>query len=219
MKITKYLHSCLLLTLEDQRLLFDPGSFSFAHGEVSPADIPPIDYLVITHDHPDHLYFPAVRAFVDRDAPELIANAETAERLRAEGLPVTVVAEGAARFGAFELEALPVDHQPILADHRPQVTAFRVNGRLVNPADSFSDDLLRWKGCALLCCPVLAPFLTEVDAFAFMERMAPGAVLPVHEGYAKPYFVEARHANYRTRLERIGIGFHGVVAPGGSVEA
>ncbi len=36
MKITKYIHSCLLLEKDTDKILFDPGKFSFAEGKVKP---------------------------------------------------------------------------------------------------------------------------------------------------------------------------------------
>ncbi len=218
MKITKYLHSCLLLEHDVERLLFDPGSFSFADGLVKPGDFRDIDYLVITHDHPDHLHLPAIRKIVANNDLEIIGNAEVAEKLRAEGLEVTEFNEGKRQLGAFHLEAFPVKHQPILSDRMPTVTAFLINGTILNPGDSFSDDLLRYKGCDLLFCPIMAPFLTEVQAYAFIQKMEPRAVFAVHDGYAKAWFVEERQRNFRSSLEGLGVTFYGIVEPGGSVD-
>lgn len=217
MKITKYLHSCLLLEHENERLLFDPGSFSFAHGEVNAGKLTNIDYLVITHDHPDHLYLPAIKEIVANNDLEIIANQEVADKLIGESFNVTVFDEGKRQFGTFNLQAIPVAHEPILADSLPAVTAFYINESILNPADSFSDDLLQFKGCDLLICPIMAPFLTEVRAFTFMKAMAPKAVLPVHDGYAKEYFVQARQKNFAAYLEKENIACHGLVAIGESV--
>ncbi|WP_116106096.1 MBL fold metallo-hydrolase [Lewinella sp. IMCC34191] len=218
MKITKYLHSCLLLEHDNQRLLFDPGSFSFAHGEVDAMKLTDIDYLVITHNHPDHLFLPAIKQIVANNDLEIIANQEVADKLQGESFEVTVFEEGKRQFGAFHLEAVPVSHEPILSDTMPVVTAFYINDSVLNPGDSFSEDLLRFRGCDVLLCPIMAPFLTEVQAFDFMTKMQPKAVIPVHDGYAKEYFVQARQKNYAAYLEKNGIGFHGLVVAGESVE-
>ena len=39
MRIEKFVHSCLRLTLDGKRLLFDPGKFSFVDGRVDPRDL------------------------------------------------------------------------------------------------------------------------------------------------------------------------------------
>lgn len=214
MTIAKYLHSCLLLTLDGKRLLFDPGSFSFADGSVAVEDLPRVDYLVITHDHPDHHDPDALRAIVDRDRPELVTNGELAATLRDRGYTVTEHEAGERTFGPFRLEAVNVPHEPILSDRVPRLTAYCVNGTVLNPGDSFAETLLRFRGVPLLCLPIMAPFLTERRAYDFAVRMAPGAVLPVHDGYAKEYFARARQEAFRDWLGREGIDFHGLLAAG-----
>jgi len=54
-KITKYIHSCLLFEKDGFKLLFDPGKFTFAEGLVSPEMFSDISAVIITHNHPDHL--------------------------------------------------------------------------------------------------------------------------------------------------------------------
>ncbi len=50
MKISKYIHSCLLLEKQGFKLLIDPGKFSFAEGLVKPADFKDVDAIIITHN-------------------------------------------------------------------------------------------------------------------------------------------------------------------------
>ena len=77
-------HSSLLIQTGGKRFLFDPiltckfpvrmfmrpfmGSAVY-----SPDDIPPVDYLIITHNHWDHLDYPTIRALKDKvgEAPHL----------------------------------------------------------------------------------------------------------------------------------------------------
>lgn len=70
-------HSSMYLQLEGKRILFDPVlvsaspvSFlnkSFAGADrYTPEDIPEIDYLILTHDHWDHLDYYTVTALKDR---------------------------------------------------------------------------------------------------------------------------------------------------------
>lgn len=70
-------HSSLLIQTGGKRFLFDPiltckfpvrmfmrpfmGSAVY-----SPDDIPPVDYLIITHNHWDHLDYPTIRALKDK---------------------------------------------------------------------------------------------------------------------------------------------------------
>ena len=54
MKLTKLVHSCLLVETNGKRLLVDPGSYSWNSGLVNESHIKDLDYVVITHMHPDH---------------------------------------------------------------------------------------------------------------------------------------------------------------------
>ena len=55
MKLTKLVHSCLLVEQDNQRLLVDPGGYSWQSGEVHDNHLQNINSIVITHSHPDHL--------------------------------------------------------------------------------------------------------------------------------------------------------------------
>ena len=64
MRIEKFVHSCLRLTLHGKRLLFDPGKFSFVDRRVDPRDLSDVDFSLFTHGHPDHLDCEALRTIV-----------------------------------------------------------------------------------------------------------------------------------------------------------
>ena len=56
MKITKLVHSCLLVEQDGKKALVDPGGFSWKSGIISDQSIlRDVDYVVITHIHADHL--------------------------------------------------------------------------------------------------------------------------------------------------------------------
>ena len=61
MRITKYIHSCLLLEEDGHKLLFDPGKFSFVEGLVKPAQFNDVETIAISHEHPDHIDIDALK--------------------------------------------------------------------------------------------------------------------------------------------------------------
>jgi hypothetical protein len=146
MRITKYIHSCLLFELNGQQLLFDPGKFSFNEGLVQPDVFKDVATVIITHDHPDHLDVDALQRIVERSGAIIISNGEVAAKLKQQGLAVQIHEEGPLDRGAFQLQALPVRHEAILDSPLPQMTAWLVNGRVLNPADSFAENLLQFAG-------------------------------------------------------------------------
>ena len=119
--------------------------------------------------------------------------------------------------GAFTLRAIPTPHEAILADTVPRHTAFLVDDRVLNCADSFADPLLPYAGVEVLIMPVMAPFLTEVGAATFARRMRPRQVIPVHDGYVKDFFVRLRYDNYDRVFTEMNIQFHKLAEPGDGV--
>ncbi|MEE6308975.1 MBL fold metallo-hydrolase [Plantactinospora veratri] len=217
MRIAKYLHSCLLVEEGGVRLLIDPGRFSFAEGRVRPEDFGRLDAVALTHHHPDHADPAALVEIVHRTGARLLGNRETAQSLRGHGLDVTVVEAGEYRVGALRLDAVPADHEPILDDHTPANTAYLVDGVLLHCGDSLHPGLLAHRGVAVAAVPVTAPFLTERAVAGFVAQLQPGAVLPVHDGHARDFFLRQRYDTYRRYVERLGVVFHALTEPGACI--
>jgi len=60
----------------------------------------------------------------------------------------------------------------------------------------------------------LAPFTTELIVSAFADALKPKQILPVHDGYAKDFFLEQRYKTYSEHFEKSGIIFHKISLPG-----
>lgn len=213
MRIEKFVHSCLRLTVGENALLFDPGKFGFIDGRVDPKTLAGANVVVITHAHPDHLD-PAALKTILAGGGKVVGNAEVRDALAGESIAVEVFEEGVRRFGAFELRAIPVPHEPILAKETPRVTAFLINGRLLNCGDSFDDALLAHAGVEALALPVMAPYLTELKVMAFAKAMRPKFALPLHDGHARDFFVEQRYDTYEPFFREAGIEFVRLAKPG-----
>jgi L-ascorbate metabolism protein UlaG (beta-lactamase superfamily) len=218
MKISKYIHSCLLFEHEGEKLLFDPGVFTFAEGQVQADQFAGVATIVITHEHPDHLNLKGLKEILALTRATVISNRGVAAILQPEGIDVKLHEEGTMQAGPFTLKALACTHQPILAPSLPVHIAYLVNDRVLNPGDSFDPALLAWKGTEALILPVTAPFLTEVEAAAFARRMEPKQVLPVHDGYVKDFFRKGRYDAYEGVLQKDGIRFHRLGEVWASVE-
>jgi L-ascorbate metabolism protein UlaG (beta-lactamase superfamily) len=160
-RITKYIHSCLLFEHEGEKLLFDPGAYSFIEGRLTPETFRDVSTVVITHNHPDHLDLASLKQILALSGADVITNNEVAAQLRDEGIDATTVEDGTHTAGAFTLRAIPTPHEAILSDTLPRHTAFLVNEQVLNCGDSFGEPLLphapsadhpcpRWRGHRLL---------------------------------------------------------------------
>jgi L-ascorbate metabolism protein UlaG (beta-lactamase superfamily) len=217
MKISKYLHSCLVFELDDYKLLFDPGKFSFAEGLVRPEMFADVDGIIITHVHPDHLDPDILKEIVAVSGAPVYTNEQVGAVLAKQYIPYTVWTDGIYNLGQFKLEAITVVHELILDNPLPQMMGFIINDRVLHPVDSMEDALLKYKGIELLIMVTMAPFTNELRITEFADKLQPKQILPVHDGYAKDFFIEQRYAAYEKHFEKRGIKFNPVYKVGDSL--
>jgi len=217
MKISKYIHSCLLFELDGHKLLFDPGKFTFAEGIVKPEVFADVNSIIITHLHADHLDTENLKKIVALSGATVYTNIEVGEAIAKEGLQYTLVEEGIYNVGPFKLEAIPVIHEPLLDSPIPQMTGFLINDKVLLPADSMEDKLTAYQGLEVLVLVTMAPFANELRIAAFGDQVKPKQILPVHDGFAKEFFVKSRFETYAKHFAKSGIGFIDMIKPGDSV--
>jgi L-ascorbate metabolism protein UlaG (beta-lactamase superfamily) len=217
MKITKYLHSCLVFELDGYKLLFDPGKFSFADGEVTPGMFADVDSVIITHIHPDHLDTENLKRILDLSKAVVYTNAQVGELLTTEGILFSLMEQGVYNVGPFKLQAFAVQHEPLLDNPVPQMTGFIINDKVLHPVDSMETRLTEYPNIELLLLVTMAPFANELRIAGFADRVRPKQILPVHDGYAKEFFIKQRYQNYSRHFEKIGTKFHEVYKVGDSI--
>ena len=218
MRVRKYGHSCLLVEERGETLLFDPGRREFLDERATPDAFAGVSLVVVTHWHPDHADPELIGRIVRRSGAKVLAPAEGDGELRAAGVEPVIPADGKLAVGAFELELSGATHEPVLGSPVPRNVACLVNGRLLNTGDSFDAALDRYRGVEALALPIAAPWLKELEAAAFAERLAPRRVLPVHDGYLKDFFRTRRYDTYRQYLGKQGIGFEAGAGPETAIE-
>jgi L-ascorbate metabolism protein UlaG (beta-lactamase superfamily) len=217
MKISKYLHSCLVFEQDGYKLLFDPGKFTFAEGEVTPDIFSDVNSIVITHIHPDHLDAENLKIMARLSGATIYTNAQVSEALHKAGIVHTVWEQGIYQVGPFKLEAIPVVHELILDNPLPQMTGFLINDKILHPVDSMEEALLKYEGIELLIMVTMAPFANEPTIAAFADKLKPKQILPVHDGYAKEFFIKQRYEAYTKHFDRLGIKFHNIYKVGDSI--
>lgn len=175
MQITKYGHSCLLVTDGDARLLLDPGSFSAGFEEVSG-----LTAVLITHQHADHVDHDRLPALLERN-PEAVLHADeaTAAQLAEAGLPARAVHEGDVLDLGTRVRVVGRDHAVIHPDI-PLVpnTGYLVAERFFHPGDSFTRPDAEVE---ILGLPTGAPWLKMSEAVDFLRAVRPRVGVPIHE--------------------------------------
>jgi L-ascorbate metabolism protein UlaG (beta-lactamase superfamily) len=218
MKIAKYIHSCLVLENKGARILFDPGKFSFVERKVKPDDFRHIHAVILTHYHPDHIDEDALHTIVKNNPGiEVLVNSEIHAKLAEKEIDSRVFETGRLSIEGFSIEAVNAPHEKLLADSIPRNVAYVVNDIFLHPGDSLSENLYSRRGTEVLALPLMAPWATELQIFDFAIKMMPKAVVPIHDGFAKDFFLESRHQNFEKFLKNRDIKFHSLRKPGDSI--
>jgi len=140
-------HSTLLVQMDHMTFLTDPiwsekpspisfmGPRRFVPPGLAMEDLPPIDFVVVSHNHYDHLDLPTLRALAERNPQTLfLVPLGNAELLRAEGIEQvreldwgdTVDRDGVT------IRCLPAQHwskRSLMDDHESLWSSWMVEGR------------------------------------------------------------------------------------------
>jgi len=170
MRITKLVHSCLLVESDNQTAMIDPGAFSWQSGLVDWNKIARLDYLVVTHSHGDHLHQPFIEEIARRwPKVKLAANQEVTSQLETLGLEAAD--DGVNTQFTAPHEALPGGEQP------PVNSGWHLFDRLTHPGDSLNFDETK----EILALPYVAPWGSTTQAVELAKNLKPKAVVPIHD--------------------------------------
>jgi L-ascorbate metabolism protein UlaG (beta-lactamase superfamily) len=202
MKITKLGHCCLYVEVNGVHILTDPGVFSDAQNSVSPVDI-----ILITHEHADHLHVDSVAAVLCNNPQAVIyTNQAVATLLNVAGI-AAIILEGSDQLTVkgITLKAFDSQHEEIYeALGQVQNTGYLIAGRLFYPGDSFHEPQCPIEVLAL---PVAGPWCTVGAAIRYALRVEPKAAFPVHDGMIEVGRIGSFHTAPKAVLESAGITF------------
>lgn len=220
MRVRKFLHSCLLLEKGNDKVLFDPGKFSFVDSLTSPTNFSNLTAVIITHSHPDHMDDEALKVIMENNPNAvLFGNAGIAAALSPKGLKVEMFESGTRQIGGFKIDAFEARHEAIVSATIPPNTAYIVDDTLLNPGDSYEFSLDTLKGkFDVLALPTMAPWTTELGTAGFAARMGAKRILPIHDGYVKDFFLRMRYDNWETVFGAQGAKFERMEQAGDEVE-
>ena len=173
MKITKLVHSCVLLEDEDKAVLLNPGIYSWKSGIIEVASLPRLDAIVATHQHPDHMGEPFVRALVAAQPyVPWVAPPDAHQKLKAWGVKsVTEQSIG-------DLQVALVEHANVVPLSVPvQNLIVHWNNKVTDPGDTHEFHETR----DVLLLPVQAPWGTTIRAFELGLELKPKYILPIHD--------------------------------------
>lgn len=186
MKITKFLHSCLLVAEQDITCLFDPGNFSESALDVNSID--KLDYILITHSHPDHLYLPLLKNILNKfPNAKIITNQSIKDILAKE----QIVAQTNGNENIFVEN---VKHEHIWMGPPPENTMITIFGKFAHPGDSLSFETT----APIIALPITAPWGHTTWAVEKARELKPQIIIPIHDWMWKEEFTKGMY----NRLEQ-----------------
>ncbi len=197
MKITKFVHSCLLVETPKRTALFDPGVYSAE--ALRSAMLNNLDDIFITHIHPDHCDLSLIKELVTKfPAAHITSNPEVVAALRQEGIAAFTEAPEGLVFFESPHEKI---HPPTPT---PQQQGLHYLEQLTHPGDSHSFSETK----AVLALPMTAPWGSNVRAFNLALQLKPRHVLPIHDWHWRDEAREQTYNLFEQRLGEQGITFH-----------
>lgn len=188
MKITKFVHACILVEDAGRAALFDPGSFS--EDALKAATLPSIGDIFITHEHNDHFSINAVQYILSKNpdvritsTPSVVKQLE-ASHIRAQATPPDMAA-----FFVSPHEG----HPPFLSP--PEQIGVHYIDKFSHPGDSHSFTETK----AVLALPITAPWGSTMAAVDVCLKVKPKFVVPIHDWFWQE---QARKAMY-DRFEQL----------------
>lgn len=193
MKITKFIHSCLLVEMPEpvnRTALFDPGELSEAVIDVG--QLVYLDDIIITHQHYDHLSVPLIKQLVGKfPSVRITAPSDVVALLSAEG--ITASDQPSAGIAFFDSPHAQI--QPFFVAEPPQQIGVHYLDMLSNPGDSHNFNETK----PILALPVQAPWGSTRRAVELALELKPRHILPIHDWH---WSDEARQGSY-DRLEQL----------------
>lgn len=200
MEVTKYIHSCLLIEIDGKNILIDPGNYSYESKTLDINNLDRLDYLLVTHEHPDHMYVPFIKEITARfSSLPIITNPSAKELLNKEG--ITAISDGSE---FITVERAP--HEKLFWTEPPQNILFNIGNMLTHPGDC----LHFTSHTPILALPLQAPWCSLTQAVELAVSLKPEVILPIHDWHWNEVAREAFYKRLETYFATQGIKFVGL---------
>jgi len=218
LKITRIVHSCVLIDLGGRQVLTDPWfseKMGYHFGEelgMSVESLPPLSGVVVSHDHPDHNDMKSFRRYADNRVP-LISEGKAAARAKRAGFENVTVLDTweEASIGPVNVTAVPALHGVPEVGYVIQASGFTVyfaGDTLLIPELSDISDRFPNIDVALLPINGLKIFgdqvvMNPIEAAQLCEVLQPRVAIPTHYAFKGGGLADRMFLKYFDRQERL----------------
>lgn len=197
MRITKYLHSCLLIEEQNIFVLIDPGNYTYDAKVLDIDKLPKLDYLLITHEHPDHFHMSFIKEIIQKFPDvKIISNSSVVKILRKESV-------GASTEGDNFIKVKTQAHEKHWDREVPSNVMFEVFNKLTHPGDSLGFATTK----EILALPLIGPSWMIAQAVEKVLAIKPKIIIPIHDYYLRDKVQIAMCSRLKSFLVEKGIEF------------
>ena len=213
MKLTKYEHSCVVLEVDGQSLVIDPGGLSQSF--TAPENCIGV---VVTHEHFDHLDQEKLQAvFAQNPEAILYTNSGVQSQLNESLAGRTRIINSGEEVtaGNFALQFVGAQHEEIRQElPRPMNIGVVVNSLYFHPGDEFCvpEIDMQWLGL-----PINAPWAKVKETNTYIKDVKAAHVLAIHDGLLNPAGLSTYENHITAACEVVGSEYH-YVRVGSTIE-
>jgi L-ascorbate metabolism protein UlaG (beta-lactamase superfamily) len=190
MKITKFVHSCLLVETPERVAIFDPGVMSYQVFNFD--NLNSLDDIFITHIHEDHLHIPFIKELVTKFPNVRVTSTnEVVAKLKSEN----IIAHNEPPEGVTYFESPHESVAPLL--NTPDEIGVHYLNILTVPGDSHNFHETK----DILAIPITAPWGSSIRALNVILELKPKYVIPVHDWH---WSEQARTQSYEASSQLLG---------------
>lgn len=200
MKISKHIHSCLLLQEAGKVILIDPGNYTALEHALDINTINQLDDIVITHEHPDHMDIPTIKQLITKFPDvRIFSNLSVKDILGDEKIEVLTS-------GNEYIQMTPAPHEKIwFGSPVPNVMATLFQ-RLTTPGDSLSFTVQT----EILALPIQGPWASMTQAVELGLKIKPKIIIPIHDYHIKDEFRKQYYQRLKEYFAQNDIDFKAV---------
>ena len=174
MKVTKFVHSCVLVETPKRVALFDPGMMSVGAVDVSLIDR--LDDILITHAHSDHMD-PSLIKQLTLKFPQVHITGTPEVRVALGQVGITSSDQAPEGVKFFKSPHEPVE--PIFP--QPEEHGMHFLDVFTHPGDSHSFKETK----QFLALPISGPWGSTIKALNLALKLKPKYIIPVHDWHMK----------------------------------
>ncbi len=176
MKINKIGHSCLVMEVDDVKILTDPGDYTTAQN-----NLVGVQAVLISHNHGDHLSTDSLKTILSQN-PEasVYTNSNVGVDLDKANIPYTLVGhEQDFMVGSVSITAFEHEHNTIYPGVPvPINTSYLIGNKLFFPGDTWA---FPNRPIELLALPTGGPWNKTMESISYAKRLQPKMVFPIHD--------------------------------------